>query len=708
MSTSTHTSTTASTTSGQDKLTALHEQISDGVAALVESQGWRAMLDTAAKFHSYSLGNLLLIGAQAPQATRVGGFRTWQSLGRQVRRGERGIAILAPCTYRPKTAEPAGPAGPAGPEPATSGGGAVPDVGGKQVRGFRVAHVFDIQQTGGDPLPDVAPSLLTGQAPAGLWNDLANQVSGHGYALERGNCGGANGYTDPTRRVVRVRDDIEDAHAVKTLAHDLLTAPSRVGERGRPACAQRTRRAVFPCASAGSLTAGLGSSSTWRSVAVTKAGESDPSRDVTGLTVAALGGIRVVDGLPGVAVIDAAGLPVPAVADFLCSLLASGAAAGSVRSYALALLRWWRFLAAVDVAWQQASRVEARDFVLWMRFTARPTVGSAVERNGYAAATINHNLAVLRGFYADRMAVGDGPVVNPVPEAVGRGGQRPTAHASPMTPPERHRRAPLRQKTPARLPRSLPDHLFDALFAAMGCDRDRALLAFYISTGARASELLGVSLDRVDVGEQRIGVHRKGSGRLQWLPASADAFVWLRLYQQRQEPPAGEAALWLTRRAPHRPLTYPAMRRVLQRANDRLGTRWTLHDLRHTAAYRMAQDPRLSLTDVQWVLGHAQLATTQILKLNDLHMILLSTQLTRLLVSGKHNEREIGALRTYLASGSLSRKIEVRSSTKLHDRVLLTNEGDVLTIGTSLNGVGRTTTVMTPIPRPAREALAEE
>jgi hypothetical protein len=44
--------------------------------------------------------NLLLIGAQATQAIRVAGFRTWQSLGRQVRKGERGIAILAPCTYR--------------------------------------------------------------------------------------------------------------------------------------------------------------------------------------------------------------------------------------------------------------------------------------------------------------------------------------------------------------------------------------------------------------------------------------------------------------------------------------------------------------------------------------------------------------------------------------------------------------------------------
>ncbi len=220
--TSTHPSSTASATGGRDKLAALHEQISDGVAALVESQEWRAMLDTAAKFHSYSLGNLLLIGAQAPQATRVAGFRSCQSLGRQVRKGERGIAILAPCTYRPKAADRAELAGPAGPEPATTcSGGAAPDAGGKQVRGFRVVHVFALHQTEGAPLPEVAPSLLVGQAPAGLWDDLASQVTGYGYVLERGECAGANGYTDPTRRVVRVRDDIDDAQAVKVLAHEL-------------------------------------------------------------------------------------------------------------------------------------------------------------------------------------------------------------------------------------------------------------------------------------------------------------------------------------------------------------------------------------------------------------------------------------------------------------------------------------------------------
>ncbi len=217
------TNKTASTTGtgGDDRLAELHEQITEGVAALVGSDAWRAMLDTAARFHSYSLGNLLLIGLQAPTATRVAGFRTWQGLGRQVRKGERGIAILAPCTYRPQRATTQGPDGQ--PVPAAEAGGGAPNVepGRGQVRGFRRAFVFDVAQTDGEPLPEVAPVLLTGQAPAGLWGHLAAQVIGHGYSVQRGDCSGANGYTDPAARTVRVRADVDDAQAVKTLAHEL-------------------------------------------------------------------------------------------------------------------------------------------------------------------------------------------------------------------------------------------------------------------------------------------------------------------------------------------------------------------------------------------------------------------------------------------------------------------------------------------------------
>ena len=107
---------------------------------------------------------------------------------------------------------------------------------------------------------------------------------------------------------------------------------------------------------------------------------------------------------------------------------------------------------------------------------------------------------------------------------------------------------------------------------------------------------------------------RKGTRALQQLPASPDAFVWLRLYQAQMQGlvPAGrDQPLWWTLRRPFRPLTYHAARRMFDRANAALGANWSLHDLRHTAAYRMARDPEMPLTDVQWVLGHAHLSTTQ-------------------------------------------------------------------------------------------------
>jgi integrase len=66
------------------------------------------------------------------------------------------------------------------------------------------------------------------------------------------------------------------------------------------------------------------------------------------------------------------------------------------------------------------------------------------------------------------------------------------------------------------------------------------------------------------------------------------------------------------RRQPLRPLTYFAVRAVFRRANQLGGTNWTLHDLRHTAAIRMANDPGMSVSDVQAILGHAWITSTQV------------------------------------------------------------------------------------------------
>ena len=546
-------------------------------------------------------GNSLLIMLQDPQATHVAGYQAFKAMGRQVRRGETGIKVLAPITRREPRLDNTG-------QPVRDDQGRA--VHQTHVVGTKPVTVFDIRQTDGPPLPDPKIGeavLLTGQAPVGLWERLQGVLEERGFDVRRGaNLGGPNGYTDFAQRLVMVRDDVDDAQAVKTLAHDLLTAPTGpIGLVGGVLCAGDTPLGRVFAFSFMVVCWAHRHGSTGEGVVAEGLGS--VGRDVKRLAVPIVGAVVTIDEVPGTAVVDASGESLVEVAEFFRGMLASGASPSSLRSYGLALLRWWRFLAAIGVPWERAGRVDAQDFVLWMRM-----VGPAGRVGGYAPATINHALAVVKSFYADRARAGQGPVINPVPDAPHRDGRRGQAHHNPLQPFAPGPRAAFRQKVPERAPRSIPDGLFDALFATVRSDRDRALLAFWVSTGARASELLGVTLDRVDPGEQRIGVVRKGSRRLQWLPASADAFVWLRLYEARICRPAGEQALWLTNRSPVRPLTYAAARRMLQRANDSLGTAWTLHDLRHTAAQRMIDDPALSLTDVQWVLGHAHLTTTQL------------------------------------------------------------------------------------------------
>jgi len=171
-----------------------------------------------------------------------------------------------------------------------------------------------------------------------------------------------------------------------------------------------------------------------------------------------------------------------------------------------------------------------------------------------------------------------------------------------------------RARVVPRVPRCIPDARFNELFAQLGSHRDRALVAFWVSTGARAAELLGATVGDVDPGQQLITVVRKGTRVMQQLPACPDAFVWLRLYDAQLHglvPPGRDQPLWWTLRRPFRALSYDAARLMFGRANAGLGANWSLHDLRHTAAYRMARDPDVPLADVQWVLGHAHLSTTQ-------------------------------------------------------------------------------------------------
>ena len=165
-------------------------------------------------------------------------------------------------------------------------------------------------------------------------------------------------------------------------------------------------------------------------------------------------------------------------------------------------------------------------------------------------------------------------MVNPFPLARGRRG-RANAHHNPMAAvPCRARWAGTGRRLARRVPRQIPEAKFGELFARLGSHRDRALVAFWVSTGARASELLGATAADADPGQQLITVIRKGTRALQQLPASPDAFVWLRLYQAQMHglvPPGRDQPLWWTLRRPFRALSYDAARAMFTRASAGAG-----------------------------------------------------------------------------------------------------------------------------------------
>ena len=139
-------------------------------------------------------------------------------------KGQPGYQILAPVTGRFASANPAD---------AESwrrlGKGEKPRAGEvvrSKMVGVRPAYVWDASQTSGDPIPEPpAPNLLEGEAPAGLWDGLSEQVEAAGFAVLRvphaGMIDGANGMTDYSANTVAVREDMDPAAQVKTLAHEL-------------------------------------------------------------------------------------------------------------------------------------------------------------------------------------------------------------------------------------------------------------------------------------------------------------------------------------------------------------------------------------------------------------------------------------------------------------------------------------------------------
>ena len=171
----------------------------DTLAALLDeghSDQLTALLKTMARFHKYSWHNVCLIASQCPSATRVAGFQTWRAMGRFVRKGEKGIAIMAPIVGRR--------------EPTSDGENA------RTVVGFRAAYVFDVVQTDGEPLPE--PSETSGD-PGVKTAALKSAILEGGIALEAvDDLDGAFGTS--SGGCIRILNGLSPATEFTTLVHE--------------------------------------------------------------------------------------------------------------------------------------------------------------------------------------------------------------------------------------------------------------------------------------------------------------------------------------------------------------------------------------------------------------------------------------------------------------------------------------------------------
>jgi hypothetical protein len=188
--------------------------LTDGIAGLATADEWQRHLRLQTRFHRYSFGNVVLIAAQRPDATRVAGFRTWEKVGRRVRKGERALWILAPMVARRA----------AHPDDARSDGDADRHAH-RVIRGFRTVPVFDVSQTEGDDLPE-ACRLLSGEDPSRTFDGLCAVAAALDYRVEDARLpAGTNGDCTFAERRIRIEVGNAPAQRVKTLAHDRLTAP---------------------------------------------------------------------------------------------------------------------------------------------------------------------------------------------------------------------------------------------------------------------------------------------------------------------------------------------------------------------------------------------------------------------------------------------------------------------------------------------------
>lgn len=182
------------------------DQLEKGVKEVFESYKYKEYLDFMSKFYNYSVNNIILILHQKPEASLIAGYKAWQTkFSRQVRKGEKGITILAPCPHK-KIVEKDGEE--------------------KEIKwtSFRAVKVFDISQTDGDKIPTGCTEVLTGDVEdyQKLITKLKH-VSPVSIEFQKVN-GTAHGFFNTLEKKIVIDETLSEQQTVKTMIHEIAHA----------------------------------------------------------------------------------------------------------------------------------------------------------------------------------------------------------------------------------------------------------------------------------------------------------------------------------------------------------------------------------------------------------------------------------------------------------------------------------------------------
>ena len=196
----------------QAKAQAALDRLGDGIRSVWDSEAWRRWLDTLAKFHDYSLNNTMLIAMQMPGATRVASYRSWKrDFDRHVRRGERGIEVLVPMVVKSNSKSED--------EEVPQGDGETTER--RKLVGFKVGHVFDVSQTEGEPLPEIASQVSSGVPDFDSLMGAIKAVSAYPVEVVDGLPPETNGLFSRRLGYIAVRAGMPEGQTVKTALHEL-------------------------------------------------------------------------------------------------------------------------------------------------------------------------------------------------------------------------------------------------------------------------------------------------------------------------------------------------------------------------------------------------------------------------------------------------------------------------------------------------------